>query len=70
VSDSKGEQRLRSPPFLDEQMVEDDMLWLWSLIIGVIGITKDRHEKLGREGGWLLGEFLVSRILQVVAVLW
>ena len=69
VSDSKGEQRLRSPPFLDEKMVEDDMLWLWSLIINAISITKDRHEKLGREGGWLLGEFLISRILQVVAVL-
>jgi hypothetical protein len=28
VSDPEGEQGLRPPPFLDEQMVEDHVLWL------------------------------------------
>lgn len=68
MGDAEGEQWLRSPPFLNKQMVEDDVLWLWSLNVSVISVPKDRHEKLGWEGGRLLGEFLVTRVLQVVTV--
>lgn len=68
VSNPEGEQGLWTPSFLDEQMVEDHVLWLWSLFISVISVAENRHEKLGRECGWLLREFLVSWVLQVVAV--
>jgi hypothetical protein len=47
-------------------MVEDHVLWLRRLFFGV---TKNRHKELGREGGWLLCKFLVSRVSQGVAVL-
>lgn len=65
MGDAEGKQRLWSPPFLNKQMVEDDVLWLWSFIISV---PKTRHEKLGWEDGRFLGEFLVTWVLQIVTV--
>lgn len=68
VSDSKSKQRLRSPSFLDIQVVEDNMLWLQSLFFRVISITKNRHYKLRWQYRWLLGKLLITWELEIIAV--